>query len=75
MSDKNETMKVLVNPAHCTAEDTWEMERESDLRTLVDYKLDLDLVNHPSHYNQGKYETIDVIEEWGLDLVGGLQYK
>lgn len=22
------------------------------------------MVNHPSHYNQGKYEAIDVIEDW-----------
>lgn len=26
----------------------------------------MDNVNHPSHYNFGKYEVIDVIEDWGL---------
>lgn len=25
-----------------------------------------ELVNHPSHYNQGKYEVIEVLEGWGL---------
>lgn len=25
-----------------------------------------DMVNHPSYYNQGSYEVIDVIEDWGL---------
>ena len=25
-----------------------------------------EMVNHPSHYNHGKYEAIDVIEDWGL---------
>ena len=25
-----------------------------------------EMVNHPSHYNMGKYEAIDVIEDWGL---------
>ena len=25
-----------------------------------------DMVNHPNHYNQGKYEVIDVIEDWDL---------
>lgn len=25
-------------------------------------------VNHPKHYNQGKYEVIDVIEDWGLNF-------
>ena len=23
-------------------------------------------INHPSHYNTGKYEAIEVIEDWGL---------
>ena len=26
------------------------------------------MVNHPSHYNQGKYEAIDVIEDWELNF-------
>ena len=25
-----------------------------------------DKVNHPSHYNVGKIEVIDAIEDWGL---------
>jgi hypothetical protein len=25
-----------------------------------------DPVNHPSHYTFGKYEVLDVIEDWGL---------
>jgi hypothetical protein len=25
-----------------------------------------DLVNHPPHYNFGKFEVIDVIEDWNL---------
>ena len=25
-----------------------------------------EMVNHPAHYNQGKFEVIDVIEDWGL---------
>ena len=25
-------------------------------------------VVHPSHYNQGKYEVIDVITDWGLNF-------
>ena len=23
-------------------------------------------VNHPEHYNMGKFEVIDIIEDWGL---------
>jgi hypothetical protein len=26
-----------------------------------------DMVNHPPHYNQGKFETIEVIEDWNLN--------
>ena len=29
---------------------------------------DNDPVNHPSHYTQGKYEVIDVLEDWKLDF-------
>ena len=25
-----------------------------------------EMVNHPKHYNMGKYEAIDVIEDWNL---------
>lgn len=28
--------------------------------------MENDPVNHPSHYTDGKYETIDFIEAWGL---------
>ena len=27
-----------------------------------------EMINHPSHYNQGKYEAIDVIEDWQLNF-------
>ena len=26
----------------------------------------IEMVDHPKHYNMGKYEAIDVIEDWGL---------
>ena len=69
MSDKNETIKFLVSPPSLDDE----FDREADLETLVNYKLDL--VDHPPHYNHGKYETIDVIEEWGLDFHCGSAIK
>jgi hypothetical protein len=28
-------------------------------------------VNHPAHYNTGKFEVIDVIDDWGLDFYSG----
>jgi len=27
-----------------------------------------DPINHPAHYTSGKFETIDVIEDWGLGM-------
>ena len=27
-----------------------------------------EMINHPSHYNMGKYEAIDVIEDWNLNF-------
>lgn len=35
-----------------------------------------DTVNHPDHYTHGKFETVEVIEDWGLDyhLGNALKY-
>lgn len=27
-----------------------------------------EMINHPSHYNKGKYEAIEVIEDWQLNF-------
>ena len=32
-------------------------------------------VNHPSYYNSGKIEAIDVIEDWGLNFSLGCVVK
>lgn len=32
-------------------------------------------INHPSHYNQGSIETIDLIEDWDLDFCLGNTIK
>lgn len=34
-----------------------------------------DAVNHPSHYNAGKIEVIDVIEDWKLGFAEGNAVK
>ena len=34
-----------------------------------------DAVNHPSHYNIGNIEAIDVIEDWNLDFSLGSAVK
>ena len=32
-----------------------------------------DIVKKPKHYNQGKYEAIDVIEDWKLNFILEIQ--
>lgn len=32
---------------------------------------DKERVNHPNHYNQGKIEVIDAIEDWDLNFCEG----
>lgn len=34
-----------------------------------------EMVNHPSHYNMGKIEVIDIIESWGLNFSLGNAIK
>ena len=36
----------------------------------MSYESDDKMVSHPSHYNSGKYEVIDIIEEFTKDLSG-----
>ena len=35
---------------------------------LLNEKDKKEMVNHPSHYNMGKYEAIDIIEDWNLNF-------
>lgn len=37
--------------------------------------VEIDNVNNPLHYTQGKYEVIDVIEDWQLDFALGNAIK
>ena len=34
----------------------------------VDIEEKKEMIDHPSHYNQGKFEAIDVIEDWKLNF-------
>ncbi len=77
MTDKNKTIKMALKDI-LDASMAWEPAHTSgEELTLVDYDLNSGdaLVEHPPHYNQGKYETIDVIEDWGLDFHCGNAIK
>ena len=43
---------------------------------LLNEKDKKEMINHPSHYNMGKYEAIDVIEDWelGFNLGNTIKY-
>ena len=34
-------------------------------------KVKKEMVDHPTHYNQGNVEIIDAIEDWGLNFCEG----
>ena len=57
--------------------DASESELDNNLALIELYKKSetKEAVNHPSHYNQGKYEVIDVIEDWGLNFSLGSAVK
>lgn len=44
--------------------------------TVSKAKIKVETVNHPNHYNKGKYEVIDVIEDWslGFNLGNAIKY-
>ena len=44
--------------------------------TPIDTDVKKEMVDHPSHYNRGKYEAIDVIEDWnlGFNLGNAVKY-
>lgn len=46
-----------------------------DVPYMADKSRKNDMVNHPSHYTFGKYEVLDVIEDWDLDYHRGNAVK
>ena len=47
---------------------TVNIKMNTDRNQLKSYS---ELVNHPDHYNQGKIEVIEAIQDWGLDFIEG----
>ena len=42
------------------------MAREN--KSINEREMKPSRINHPIHYNRGKLEVIEVIEDWGLDF-------
>jgi hypothetical protein len=38
-------------------------------------KMMMNNANHPEHYNKGRFEVIDVIDDWGCDFCTGNAIK
>lgn len=53
----------------------WEKNAKHIVVKMQDIEVK-EMVNHPSHYNKGKYEVIDVIEDWrlGFSLGNAIKY-
>ena len=80
-------MEPAKGPAKAMAERYKRIERitgskvigvENGLEELARWEaqaINIEAVNHPSHYNQGKYEVIDVIEDWDLGFEAGNAVK
>ena len=54
----------------------WRFELAPIEEKIIKKLSEPDPVNHPSHYTQGKYEVIDVIEDWnlGFNLGNAIKY-
>jgi hypothetical protein len=49
-----------------------QVTKEEELKTCRYYLPEnnedaQNIINHPSHYTKGKYETIEIIEDWKLN--------
>ena len=42
---------------------------------MIMFEVEKEMINHPNHYNMGKYEAIDVIEDWQLNFNLGNSLK
>lgn len=64
---------VSFSPGFYLTKGSWQISRFLNVFNLVEDSgtlvkpSDFDPVAKPQHYNHGKYEVIDVIEDWGLD--------
>lgn len=63
-----EVMEVPITHKEGSTESYINKDSTSDLYPINESKDRTDMVNHPSHYNKGKIEVIDFIEDQGLSF-------
>ena len=69
---RKEQRERNINDIDC---DSIVLYEEYTENTLDAIKINKEMINHPQHYNQGKYEVIDVIEDWALGFSLGNAIK
>ena len=57
------TMRIV-----CDKDDVCNGEHYEPITIEEEEIVSKEMVDHPSHYNMGKYEAIDVIEDWQLNF-------
>ncbi len=56
------------NGNYYSLEGFWFNVGENELELVESVDNLTEMVDHPQHYNQGKYEAIEVIEDWKLNF-------
>ena len=65
------SMQVLKRISEALNIDYKELNVEEDKKEMIkDTENKKEMVNHPSHYNMGKYECIEVVKELVRDMKG-----
>ena len=59
---------VYINIPDTIAISTWDYKDSFDDYDKEKYMKQVDPINSPKHYTTGKYEVIDVIEDWDLNF-------
>jgi uncharacterized protein DUF3310 len=52
----------------CLSEHGWSVVEGATTKTYCVKHRERDMVNNPPHYTFGKFEVIDVVEDWQLDF-------
>lgn len=67
MDDMLETDELKIEALNDSVCNSWSTVYD---KRIINYdnSKGKEMINHPSHYNQGKYEAIDVIEDWKLNF-------
>ena len=63
----NQTAMLLCDPCMDAESKFLEMKHAMN-RGIMEQQEKKEQVNHPKHYNHGKFEVIDVIEDWEVDF-------